>query len=235
MSRLISQVPAFLSYFLPQHLGSRTQAVPSVPPPHQVWTPLRGCLSTRSASMILVYLEPRIPGPRTPGRSGRAPPCAPRALTHPGQPGPSDVCSARASNSNRPPARGRVTWPEPFAPGVGAPFWTPPELPTAVARGLSRQPGDSCACARAPSLPGLQKRRERGRGAGGTSPQTPPLPVSRRRGPHGGRNSPGGRTAVQNCHGPVEEEEGAPQTPGRGLPGPQQRLGGRRVRDPGGR
>lgn len=67
--------------------------------------------------MILVYLEPRIPGPWTPGRSGGAPPPAPRGLTHPGQPGPSDVCSARASNSNRPPARGRVTRPEPFATG----------------------------------------------------------------------------------------------------------------------
>lgn len=99
--------------------------------------------------MILVYLEPRIPEPGTPGRSGGAPPPAPRGLTHPGQLGPSDVCSARASNSNRPPARGRVTRPEPFATGVGGAVPDAPGAPQSRCEGpLAPARGLGCVCAR---------------------------------------------------------------------------------------
>lgn len=61
------------------------------------------------------------------------------------------------------------------------------------------------------------------------APQATPPFAFPARGPNGGRQAPGGRPSVESCHGPVEKEEGAPEAPRHGLPGPRQRLGGRRV------
>lgn len=64
-------------------------------------------------------------------------------------------------------------------------------------------------------------------------PQALPSSGSRVRGPHGCWETRGSWTAVASRHGAVEEEE-ATETPNWGFPGPRQRFGGRRVRDPGG-